>query len=277
MHKAISLLYELLLAPFAILSIVSSSKIHPTYHFGVLRAINIGFRFYLNRLRIPTATNPKVHLAMALKLLELPPEEEGIVVECGTWKGGTAVNLSLICEMTGRRLFVFDSFRGLPSSSPLDREGGAYRAGDYCGTLNEVKVNLQRWGAYSSCVLIEGWFEDTLPHLNEHVVLAYVDVDLEFSLHTCVLHIWKHLTTAGHLFIDEAVGLDYCALFFSERWWKKYFDRTPPGLIGAGTGLPLGNFYIGPYSERSAHPLQHAGTGAYTSKHLSGHWPHFLD
>ncbi len=47
---------------------------------------------------------------------------------------------------------------------------------------------------------------------------------------------------------------------------------TPPGLIGAGTGLALGEYYIGPWEEQDAHPMQHITTGAYTRKGMSGHW-----
>jgi len=51
---------------------------------------------------------------IAMKLLELPIDMQGDVVECGCWKGGATVNLSLICKITGRKLKVYDSFEGLP-------------------------------------------------------------------------------------------------------------------------------------------------------------------
>ncbi len=79
------------------------------------------------------------------------------------------------------------------------------------------------------------------------------------------------VSISSYIFIDESVGLDYCALFYSEKYWQKYFNRTPPGLIGAGTGLPLGEYYIGPYSEIDLHPLQHHNAGAYVRKDMSGY------
>jgi hypothetical protein len=231
----------------------------------------------LNNLRVPSATSFKVHLAMALKILETPPEVDGDIVECGTWKGGSAANLSLVCRIAGRKLKVFDSFEGLPEGDPRDNEAKYYKKGDYCGTLDEVKSNLKRYGAIECCEFIKGWLSDTLPKLNRPILLAFVDVDLEASLDTCVKHIWKHLVPDGYIFIDESVGLNYCALFFSESWWKRHFGRQPPGIIGAGTGLPLGEFYIGPYSEIRDHPLQHASTGAYTRRNFSGFWSYDPD
>jgi macrocin-O-methyltransferase TylF-like protien len=237
----------------------------------------LGFRFYYNSLRVPTATSPKVHLAMALKLLEISPEVEGAVIECGTWKGGTAANLSLVCRKTGRQLIICDSFEGLPTPHPKDREGPSYQRGDFCGALEEVKLNIQRFGAPDVCQYLKGWFEDTLPDLASPIALAYLDVDLEASLHTCVKNIWPHLSDPGYIFIDEASSTNYCSLFYSETWWKRYFNRAPPGLVGAGTGLPLGDFYIGPYNEMAYHRFQHMSSGAYTSNRSEGHWTYYPD
>jgi O-methyltransferase len=268
-------LYAVATAPLAILFILHSKKIHSAYRMTTLRKLRLGLRMLWNKLHIPTGTSFKAHLAMALKLLETPPGEAGYVVECGTWKGGSAANLSLICKIVGRKLLIYDSFEGLPEPDPRDNEGKLYSKGDYRGTLEEVKRNISRHGAIDSCEFIRGWFEETLPRLERPVLLAFIDVDLEASLHTCVRYLWSKLVPNGYMFIDECVGLNYCALFFSETWWRKYFDSTPPGLIGAGTGLSVGEFYIGPYSESDDHPLQHAGTAAYTSRSFSGHWTYY--
>jgi len=199
----------------------------------------------------------------------------GDIIECGTWKGGSATNLSLVCRITGRKLRIFDSFQGLPPAVEGDREAPYYKAGDYCGTLDEVKRNIGRYGDIDSCEFIQGWFDATLPKLDRPVLLAFLDVDLEASLHTCVRYIWPNLHERGYIFIDECVGVGYCALFYSERYWKTYFNTTPPGMIGAGSGLPLGEYYIGPWSEKKAHPLQHPNAGAYTRKDMSGYWAYY--
>jgi len=91
-------IYYLLTVPVAILFILTSNRIHPSH-----RLLLFGkYKMALNKLRIPTGTSYKGHLAMALKILETPPEVASDIVECGTRKGGSAANLSLVCRLAGR-------------------------------------------------------------------------------------------------------------------------------------------------------------------------------
>jgi O-methyltransferase len=268
-------LYRFLMTPVAAWILLDSRAIHPAYRMTRIRSLRLAFQMIWNSCRIPTGTSYRAHLAMALKLLEMSPEQTGVVVECGTWKGGSAVNLSLICRIVDRKLIICDSFQGLPEGEEADREARHYRQGDYAGSLEEVKRNISRYGSIEQCEFVPGFFRESLPGLSSPIVLAFLDVDLEASLAICVRNIWPLLVDGGFIFTDECAVTDYVALFFSERWWRENFETTPPGLIGAGTGLPLGEFYIGPYSERASHPLQRASTAGYTFKGMSGHWTYF--
>jgi Macrocin-O-methyltransferase (TylF) len=274
--KSVKFVRDIPLVILAIIRILNSDKIHPSYNMTFIKKMQLGFKMYRNSsLHIPTGVAFKAHLAMALKILEMPPEILGDIVECGTWKGGTAANLSLVCKIVGRKLVICDSFKGLPEGKIGDRMAGGYSKGDYAGSLGEVKRNIEQYGSIQCCEFLEGWFNDTLPNLKRSIVLAFVDVDLEDSLDTCIRYIWSKLTDNGYIFIDECLDIDYVALFYSERWWQQHFNRTPPGLIGAGTGLSLGTYYIGPWSERNSHPLQIPGAGAYTQKSMSGYWSYY--
>jgi O-methyltransferase len=268
-------LYYLVTIPASLVFLLHSARIHPAYRLSWPKRIALGIRVVRNKHSIPTGTSYKTALVMALKLLELPPEVPGVVVECGTWKGGTAASLSLACRIVGRKLVVCDSFEGLPVGDPLDREAPGYQPGEYHGTLDEVRANIARYGDIGCCEFVKGWFRDTLPNFDQQIVLAFLDVDLEASLDTCIRNLWPRLDKEGYIFIDEYVGTDYCALFYSERYWKVHFDRTPPGLIGAGSGLALGEYYIGPWSEKDDHPMQHATGAAYTRKSMSGYWSYY--
>ena len=277
MYRLLLSIYYVLTVPISIFFILSSTSIHPAYRISLLKKYRLGLTMFLNKLRIPTGTSYKAHLAMALKILETPPDVPGDIVECGTWKGGSAANLSLICKLTDRKLKIFDSFEGLPEGPSADRQGSFYKKGEYFGALQEVEANIRRCGAIECCEFVKGWFDETLPKLETPVLLAFLDVDLESSLETCVRHIWPNLTEKGYIFIDEYIDLNYCSLFWSEAYWMTNFQRPPPGLVGSGVGLPLGEYYIGPWSEIRQHPLQHPNAGAYTRKDFSGHWIHSAD
>jgi O-methyltransferase len=275
-YKGLHYAYHALSQPVSTAALLGSSRIHPAYRMTLARKQWLGARMMMNNIFIKSGTIYKLHLAMALKILETPPDVAGDVVECGSWKGGSAANLSLVCKITGRKLRIYDSFQGLPPAKADDREGSLYKPGDYAGTLDEVKENIRRYGAIECCEFVQGWFEDTLPALKTPVLLAYMDVDLEDSLATCVKYLWPNIVDGGYLFTDECLKPSYISLFFSERWWKETLDTSPPGLIGGGTGLGLGTFYVGPDDERTEHPLQYPGTGAYTRKNaMTGLWTYY--
>ncbi|MFY9904093.1 MAG: TylF/MycF/NovP-related O-methyltransferase [Terriglobales bacterium] len=259
----------------ACIVVFDSRRIHPSHRMATWRKFMLGMRMVYTTRRVLTGTSPKMHMVMALRILESDPTVPGVVIECGTWKGATAANLSLVCKIVNRKLIVFDSFRGLPASDSLDREAKYYKEHDYCGTLEEVKQNISRYGDLSVCDFRQGWFENTLPNLREPVLVAYVDVDLESSFDTCIRHLWPRLVEGGTIFTDECASTDYCALFWSERWWNENFQATPPGLIGSGSGLPLGGFYLGPAKFRSSYPLQKFNSGAYAYKGMSGRWTYY--
>ncbi|MEQ8843107.1 MAG: TylF/MycF/NovP-related O-methyltransferase [Acidimicrobiales bacterium] len=227
-------------------------------------------RMYRNTGRIETGTSFRAHVAMASKILATPPRVEGCLVECGAWKGGTSTNLSLIAHIVDRKLVVYDSFEGLPEPAEGDRWAGALGTGAFHGALEEVRDNIETHGEIDVCEFRKGWFSDTLPHHREPVVFAYLDVDYQDSLHDCVLHLWPCLTSRGWVFIDEYLRLDFCALFFSEQWWARNFDRPPPGLLGAGTGVGVGQLFAGPM--RGNAPQQRPLSAAATRKDFYALW-----
>jgi O-methyltransferase len=275
LHRMVMSIHRAAALPFAVLFLFYDRNIHPAYRMTWAKKLFLALRMHRNTRRISSLTSYKAHLAMAVKLLEVPPEVEGVVVECGCFLGGSTANLSLACELAGRDLFVYDSFEGLPAPDPDDKYGNEMTEGFLRADLERVKKNVRRNGAIERCTFVKGFFADTLPRHDQPVVLCFLDVDLQSSLHDCVLNLWPHLTEQGYMFIDEYVLSDYCALFYSERYWREYFDTTPPGLIGAGSGIGVGEYYLGPWSEVGAAPIQDPASVAYTRKDFSGHWDYY--
>ena len=112
------LVHDLVTLPMTVVALFYNARIHPGYGVGWRARFQLAWQMYWNCVAIETATSFKAHLAMAAKLLEIPPDREGAVVECGCFQGGSATNLSLACRLVGRDLILYDSFEGLPGAEP---------------------------------------------------------------------------------------------------------------------------------------------------------------
>ncbi len=217
------------------------------YEVGFLSKASLLIQMYRNRFRIVTASGLLDQIVMVTEILRIPRALTGAIVECGSFQGGSTANLSLVCALSGRTLHVFDSFAGLPEPSAADKlhmlpsieELRAFSKGDFCGTLDLVKSNVQRFGRLDVCRFHAGYFDQTLPGFAEPCVFAFCDVDLRSSLETCIEHVWPLLATRCCLFTHEANHMEIAGLFFDTNWWKSHLNTVPPGLIGAGNGLGL--------------------------------------
>lgn len=217
------------------------------YGVGFFRKVWLLVRMFRNRFEIVTASGLLDQVVMVTEILCIPRTFDGVVVECGSYQGGSTANLSLVCALTRRTLHVFDSFAGLPEPSKTDtlhllpsvRELRAFQKGDFCGTLETVRTNVRRFGRLEVCCFHVGYFETTLPEFAQPCVFAFCDVDLRASLETCVEHLWPVLIDRCYLFTHEANHMEIASLFFDLSWWKLRLHSVPPGLVGGGSGLGL--------------------------------------
>lgn len=257
-------MYHFLSIPLVATFTLNKRYLHPDYNLTWWKRFHLVFRLWRNTRRIETGTSYKSHAAIAAKLFEIPKSVLGVVVECGCWNGGSTTNLSIISKIAGRSLIIYDSFEGLP-----DAEVGDHYAakGDYAGSMQTVTSNVSKYGEIGVCEFRKGWFDQTLQNHVEPIVLICADVDFQASLHDVVVNLWHHLFDQGYFFIDEYMLLYYCGLFWSESFWDKYFHCGPPGLIGSGSGVGVGQYYLGPF-DWQVDPT----SIAFTRKDYSGHW-----
>ena len=233
--------------------------------------IQLPQRIHLCRHLLKHTSSGVAGLLYMTEILRCPAELEGDVIECGVWKGGMTIGLSIACKIANRKLLVCDSFEGLPEPVDADRRHKAvmmpidprrakalgehfedgvrvYRKGEYLGTREEVEQNVSRWGEISVCRFVPGYFHESLPQAltsDQKFVFVVIDVDLFQSMRDCLLHIWPRLQPGCKLYTDDGGELDIAAIFFERDWWRRNFGENPPGLIGAGFGI---NFLQTKYS-----------------------------
>ena len=217
------------------------------YGVGLRAKFFLALRMRRNTRKIISGSHFLEHLVMATNILKIPKSIEGCVVECGSYKGASTANLSLVCAFCNRRLEVFDSFEGLPEPLGHDKahiclstkEVHTYTKGAWSGSLEEVRRNITDYGEIKVCNFNVGYFERTLQGFGKKCVFVFADVDLRSSLECCVNHLWPVLQDGCSFYVHEAHHMEIASLFFDREWWRKNCDSNPPGLVGAGNGLGL--------------------------------------
>lgn len=172
-------------------------------------------------------------------VLNTPAGVAGCVVEAGCCKGGSTAKFSLAARLAGRRLFVFDSFEGLPDNdeahgTTLLGETPDFSRGRYMGTLEEVRRNVGEHGAPEVCEFVRGWFDETMPGFTEPVAAAYLDVDLVMSTRTCLKHLYPLLSPGGYLFSQDGHLPLVVDLLRDERFWEEEVGHPRPRFEGLG-------------------------------------------
>jgi O-methyltransferase len=127
----------------------------------------------------------------------------GDVVECGVFRGGTALlearTIAATAAVGGRRLHLFDSFQGMGTNITDD---DSFRTGEFGRTsLERVRALL---APYPFVDLHAGYIPDTFVGLNlGPIVWAHVDLDLYESIRDAIDYLYPRLVPGGFLIFDD--------------------------------------------------------------------------
>ena len=204
-----------------------------------------------NNRKIPTLTIWHQHVILAEAILNVPQNLKGDVVECGVFNGASTTTLSLVCSLVGRKLFVCDSFVGLPSPEESERfaiVSGTktyyqWRAGEYAseGGLRAVQNTVSKFGSIEVCEFVSGYFSDTLNSLNtDSIVLVFEDADMHSSVKDCIISLWPKLREGCKFYCHEPWSIAVVGLFYDKDLWNLSLGLNPPGFFGSGYGLSIG-------------------------------------
>lgn len=142
----------------------------------------------------------------------------GAFVECGVWKGGSCMLTALTAletGNTGRMIYLYDTFNGMPEPSEHDRiawnnqsmkERGSDDLASWAVSAEEVRKNLLSTGyPEGNIVLIEGKVEETLTDTSapDEIALLRLDTDwYESTAHELEV-LYPKLAVGGILIIDD--------------------------------------------------------------------------
>ncbi len=206
---------------------------------NIFNRIALVAKFYRISYSIECPHSEGEMVRVASAILALDPQKESVIVEAGSYKGGSTAKLSLVARLTGKKFYVFDSFEGIPENTEEHKKnifGGAayFNKGDYAGSLDEVRVAVSKFGDINACEFIKGWFEDTLPGFKEPIGVAYVDVDLQSSTKTCLKRFYPLLIAAGKIFSQDGHLPLIIELLNDEQFWEKDLEIKKPHVEGLG-------------------------------------------
>jgi O-methyltransferase len=135
----------------------------------------------------------------------------GDLIETGTWRGGASIFMRGVLralEVLDRRVWVADSFRGLPTPDGryvADASDEHHRHSELAVALEDVQENFRRYGLLDDQVrFLEGWFKETLPTVSDvSWSLLRLDGDMYASTMDALENLYPQLSPGGYVVVDD--------------------------------------------------------------------------
>ena len=158
---------------------------------------------------LPSLVYRGVINAMINRAKQTPP---GIFVEVGVYKGGTAWHLCKLAEEQNRKIYLYDTFEGIPYKNQVD----SHNIGDFKDTSYEKIVE-----ALPYATVVKGIFPDSAVDM-ENISFVHFDCDQYKSIIDGVNYLRSKMVKGGIMWFDD-YGVLYGAtkavneLFLSEQ------------------------------------------------------------
>ena len=143
----------------------------------------------------------------------------GDLIETGVWRGGASIFMRAVLQAHGvsdRRVWVADSFEGLPPPDPVryPADAGDYhhRMTELAVSLEQVRTHFDRYGLLDDQVrFLKGWFKDTLPGAPvERLAVIRLDGDMYESTLQALTSLYPKLSVGGYLIVDDYDAVQAC-------------------------------------------------------------------
>lgn len=157
----------------------------------------------------------------------------GALVECGAWRGGASFLMAAVLRQCGvsadeRKVWMFDSFEGIPDPQKIDGAAAKAWAEDKNGPLyfdklrvsvDAVRQSAEALGLASYTQIVPGWFDQTLAATKQEIgpiALLRIDADWHASVNCCLDELYDQVIDGGFIVFDDYYTYDGCAIAVHE-------------------------------------------------------------
>jgi O-methyltransferase len=168
--------------------------------------------------------------ALAVDVLER--DIQGDFVECGVFNGGSAAAVACAIRSSDRKIWLYDSFEGMPEITAADGPVAADFVGECVG--DEAKVHAaMRLARFPEdrYVIRKGWFQDTFTAgpMSGSVAFLHIDADWYDSVQLALETFYDRVSTGGVIILDDFGHWEGCREAFydfaADRGIKPLLER----------------------------------------------------
>jgi len=139
----------------------------------------------------------------------------GDFIETGAWRGGTTIfmrALLRVFDVTDRKVWVADSFEGLPAPKNEDDGADFSNVRQLKVSLEQVRHHFEKFQLLDDQVaFLKGWFCDTLPSAPiDKLAILRLDGDLYSSTMDSLVNLYHKVSKGGFVIVDDYYSWPSC-------------------------------------------------------------------
>jgi len=166
----------------------------------------------------------------------------GDFIETGVWRGGACIMARAVFkayQVTDRRVWVADSFCGLPRPNPkysADAGDQHHLYAELAISLNEVKSNFAKYDLLDDqVVFLQGWFSETLPKAPiERLAVLRLDGDMYESTMDGLQNLYDKVSSGGFVIVDDFGAVPACQQAIMEFRSQRRIEDPIQNIDGIG-------------------------------------------